>query len=73
MKILETVEELTRLLDVPEPWEIQVIDPSGVSEVSPADSVSQERYDPDAEEDATVHQDTAAETGAQADAADLRT
>jgi hypothetical protein len=47
-KILETVSELTRLLDVAEPWDIQVFDPSGVSEITPTADVAIERYDPDA-------------------------
>ena len=45
-KILETVEGLTALLDVAEPWTIEVFDPSGVSEVLPPTEVAIERYDP---------------------------
>jgi hypothetical protein len=48
-KILETVEGLTQLLDVMEPWTVEVYDPSGVSEFLPATDVSIERYDPSAE------------------------
>jgi hypothetical protein len=45
-RILETVEGLTQLLDVPEPWTVEVYDPSGISEFLPATDVSIERYDP---------------------------
>jgi hypothetical protein len=45
-RILETVEGLTQLLDVPEPWMVEVYDPSGISEFLPATDVSIERYDP---------------------------
>jgi hypothetical protein len=48
-KILETVESLTLLLDVPEHWDVVLYDPSGVSEISPDADVAIERYDPDAE------------------------
>jgi hypothetical protein len=47
-KILETVEELTKLLDVAEPWDIEVYDPSGVSEIDPDTDVAISRYDPHA-------------------------
>jgi hypothetical protein len=49
VKILETVEALTGMLDVAEPWDIVIFDPSGVSEISPEADVSIERYDPAAE------------------------
>lgn len=48
-KILETVEGLTTLLDVEEPWDIELFDPSGVSEITPTADVSIERYDPTAQ------------------------
>jgi hypothetical protein len=50
VKILETVEALNEMLDVPEPWDIVMFDPSGVSEISPDSDVSIERYDPAAED-----------------------
>eukprot|EP01025_Chloroclados_australasicus_P066439 TRINITY_DN9163_c0_g1_i4.p2 TRINITY_DN9163_c0_g1~~TRINITY_DN9163_c0_g1_i4.p2 ORF type:complete len:236 (-),score=35.45 TRINITY_DN9163_c0_g1_i4:202-909(-) len=46
VKILETVEALEKLLDVPEPWDVVVYDPSGVSEITPDTDVAIERYDP---------------------------
>lgn len=50
MKILETVEALNEMLDVQEPWDMVMYDPSGVSEISPDSDVSIERYDPEAED-----------------------
>ena len=50
VKILETVEALTVMLDVQEPWDIVMFDPSGVTEITPEADVSIERYDPDADE-----------------------
>jgi hypothetical protein len=38
------------MLDVGSPWDIVVLDPSGVSEIRPEEGVSIERYDPDAPE-----------------------
>lgn len=50
VKILETVEALNEMLDVQEPWDMVMYDPSGVSEISPDSDVSIERYDPEAED-----------------------
>lgn len=50
-KILETVEALTKLLDVAEPWDVELFDPSGVSEIMPATDVTVESYDPRAAEE----------------------
>ena len=50
-KILETVEALNKLLDVEEPYDIVLLDPSGVSEIMPAEGVAISSYDPQAEED----------------------
>lgn len=44
------MEALNEMLDVQEPWDIVVFDPSGVSEIAPDPDVSIERYDPAAEE-----------------------
>eukprot|EP00892_Ulva_mutabilis_P011633 jgi/Ulvmu1/8842/UM049_0023.1 len=49
VKILETVEALTELLDVPKAWEVIMYDPSGVSEITPDADVAIERYNPDEE------------------------
>lgn len=45
-RIMETVAELTQLLDVEEPWDLVMYDPSGVSEITPDADVAVERYDP---------------------------
>lgn len=47
VKILETVEALTLLLDVPKPWEVVMYDPSGISEITPDTDVTIERYNPE--------------------------
>lgn len=49
-RILETVSELNRILDVEEPWVLVMFDPSGVSEIKPEALVSLERYDPKTED-----------------------
>jgi len=45
-KILETVAALTALLDVEAPFELRVVDPSGISELKPEDGVAVGTYDP---------------------------
>ena len=45
-KILETVQELVKCLDVEEPFELWVYDPSGVSEMKPDEGVLSSAYDP---------------------------
>jgi hypothetical protein len=42
MRIMETVEELNKLLDVEKPWTWIVHDPSGMSEFKPDDGVTVE-------------------------------